>query len=80
MKFYRNTTIITETRETRITWDGKSAKLVIPSATVKHTGTYKVKFTNSAGSSESSAEVIVKGKISSLTIQKYSWIYKHVSV
>lgn len=57
----RNTTIIIDSRETRITFDGKSAKLLVPSATVKHTGTYKVKFINSGGSAESSAEVVVKG-------------------
>ncbi|XP_065220483.1 twitchin isoform X27 [Planococcus citri] len=60
--WYKNTTIIVDSRETRITFDGKSAKLLVPSATIKHTGTYKVKFTNSAGSSESSAEVVVKEK------------------
>lgn len=62
---FRNSTEIRDTRETRLTFDGKSAKLLIPSSNTKHTGTYKIKFTNSAGSSESSAEVVVKGLLSS---------------
>lgn len=53
---------ITETTDTKISFDGKRASLIITKTRVEHSGTYKIVFKNSAGSDESSAELNITGK------------------
>jgi len=62
VSWYKNSSEITESSSTKTSFDGKCAKLIISSAKSTNSGTYKVKFSNKAGSSESSAEIVVKEK------------------
>lgn len=60
--WYKNNTVIKETREITTTFDGTTARLTYSSAKTEHTGTYKVVFTNEAGTDESSAQITVTKK------------------
>lgn len=63
---FRNTVEVRETREITYTFDGKTARLKIINTKVEASGIYKIVFTNSAGSDESSTELRVNKKVSSV--------------
>ena len=57
----RSTTIIKETKDVKITFDGKIARLVISSCTKEVSGSYTVTIKNEFGSNESQATLTVQG-------------------
>lgn len=57
--WYRNTTVINESSDTKIIFDGQTARLSISKSKTTHSGTYKIVFKNEAGQDESTAEVKV---------------------
>jgi len=59
--FFRNTTTIRDTRETKMTFDGKIARLTISDCKREFSGTYKIIVKNEFGQNESEAELVVKG-------------------
>lgn len=52
--------ITTTSKEYNTSFDGKTIKLVIQSAKLDHTGTYKLVVSNEGGKDESSAELTVE--------------------
>ena len=58
---FRNTTIIRDSRETKITFDGTKARLSISDSKKEFSGTYKMVAKNEFGETESEAELVVKG-------------------
>lgn len=57
--WYKDTTIIKETKDITTTFDGKTARLTFSSAKMEHTAVYKVVVSNEVGSDESSGKIIV---------------------
>lgn len=62
----RNSTVIKESKETTISFDGRVATLEILSAKSESSGTYKVTFSNSVSEESSSASLKVIGKSPSI--------------
>ena len=60
MAIIRDSQVIKESRDVKITFDGKMAKLHISSSTVEASGTYKCQIINEYGREESSAELTIK--------------------
>lgn len=59
MTWYRNTTIIKESSEIHITFDGSVTRLSITKVKQTHGGTYKVVAKNEFGEDETSATLVV---------------------
>lgn len=60
VEWYRDSTLITSTKTTTISFNGIEMKLVITSTTEELSGTYKVVVTNESGKDESSALITIK--------------------
>ncbi|KAI5700170.1 hypothetical protein M8J75_015173 [Diaphorina citri] len=60
--WYKNNTEVRETRDITFTFDGKTARLKIVNTKLEASGIYKIVFSNSAGSDESSTELRVNKK------------------
>lgn len=60
--WYKNTTVIKESSDVRITFDGSTARLSITKCKMSHAATYKVVMKNEFGEDESSALLTVKEK------------------
>lgn len=60
--WYKNTTIIRESEDIQIFFDGTVTRLSISKCKVTHSATYKVVAKNEVGEDESSATLTVKGK------------------
>jgi len=61
MHLSRNSTVIKETKDVKISFDGKIARLVISSCTTEYSGSYKIVVKNEFGSNESEATLTVQG-------------------
>lgn len=57
--WYKETTVIKETKDITTTFDGKTARLTFSRAQMEYTGVYKVVVTNEMGHDESSAKITV---------------------
>lgn len=60
--WYKNSTVIKESSDTRITFDGSTARLSISKCKVSHSATYKVVMKNEFGEDESAALLTVEEK------------------
>lgn len=60
--WYKNTTIISESSDVKITFDGTIARLSISKCKVSHSATYKIVAKNEFGEDESSAVLTVNEK------------------
>lgn len=60
IEWYKDSTIITSTKNISISFNGIEMKLVITKSTEEFSGTYKVVVSNEAGKDESSTTVTVK--------------------
>lgn len=58
--WYKDTSIVKESREITMTFDGTTARLNISKTKVEHSATYRVVLTNDYGQDESSAKLIIK--------------------
>lgn len=57
--WYKDTTVVRETKEITTTFDGKTARLTFSSARMEHTAVYRVVVSNEIGQDECSGKIIV---------------------
>lgn len=64
---FRNSQVLTNTKDTSISFDGHVATLKISNVSMEHMGTIKILVENEWGQDESTAELVV-GKVTTLNL------------